>query len=197
MARARVAVGAGRRASTCAVPPARRSGCRLDARGDAVSAILAIEDAARRDASRPRRAAGATRGPTRRSVAIRALGRLERRDVIPDLLPLLAFGGDARRSRDSACAGAARRARSTAYPAASRSSRARARCIAAGEMDLGATEPRRLMAPRARTRPAAVQDVQRQDAEAFLRRVLEKPLSAASTMRRTSARRAASSRSPA
>ncbi len=54
-----------------------------------VSTILAIEDSRAATRADLDILLSATRGPTR-DVAIQALGRLQRRDVIPDLLPLLA-----------------------------------------------------------------------------------------------------------
>jgi peptidyl-prolyl cis-trans isomerase B (cyclophilin B) len=138
-----------------------------------VSTILAIEDSRAATRADLDILLSATRGPTRDS-AIQALGRLQRRDLIPDLLPLLA--SEATRSSAATAITLGLRGRPLdGVTGAQQDQQAQSALIAAGEMDLGITEPRSLMAL-ARAVGRLQQDVASfKTAEGFLRRVLEKP----------------------
>ena len=139
-----------------------------------VSTILAIEDSRAATRADLDILLSATRGPTR-DVAIQALGRLQRRDVIPDLLPLLASEAT-RSSAATAIALGLRGAPLAGVPAASQEQAAQAALFTAGEMDLGAAGPRSLMALARAVGRLQYQDVASfKAAETFLRRVLEKP----------------------
>jgi len=139
-----------------------------------VSTILAIEDSRAATRADLDVLLSATRGSTR-DAAIQALGRLQRRDVIPDLLPLLA--SEATRSpAATAIALGLRGAPIDGVSGAQQDQQAQSALIAAGEMDLGVTEPRSLMALARAVGRLQYQDVASfKTAEAFLRRVLEKP----------------------
>ena len=103
-------------------------------------AILAIEDDRASTRADLDVLLGAPRGPLA-DVAIRALGRLERRDVITDLLPLLAANDTRRDSRHGARPGAPRPRprRRSARPAGA--GRSRSRCSPPAILELHAADP--------------------------------------------------------
>ena len=139
-----------------------------------LQSILAIEDDRAATASDLDVLLAATRGPLATS-AIRALGRLERRDVIGGILPLLA-GENTRGAAATALVVALRGRALDGLPAGQQEREALDALLAAGDLEL------------ARREPSALADICRAlgkipypdagsftDAEAFLRRVLEKP----------------------
>ena len=139
-----------------------------------VSTILAIEDSRAATRADLDLLVSATRGPTR-EVAIQALGRLQRRDVIPDLLPLLASEAT-RGPAATAIALGLRGAPIDGVSAATQDQAVQTALFSAGEMDLDAAQPKGLTALARAVGRLQYQDVASfQAAEAFLRRVLEKP----------------------
>jgi peptidyl-prolyl cis-trans isomerase B (cyclophilin B) len=139
-----------------------------------LSIILSIEDdraPARRDLDV---LLAATRGPLR-VYAIRALGRLQRRDVITDLLPLLA-SRDTRDATATALALALKGPPLDGVPAGQQERVVLDALIAAGDSEMNATEPAGLTQIARAIGRVPLTDVDSfKGAETFLRTLLEKP----------------------
>jgi cyclophilin family peptidyl-prolyl cis-trans isomerase len=138
-----------------------------DARAPTESDLAILLEAARTDSGQPPAQGGV------QIAAIRALGRLERRDVISDLLPLLqseATRGEAA----NALAQALRGARLESVPAGQQEQLVFDALLAAGTVELSAKAPYGLSAvARSIGRLPFSSPTQVKTAEAFLRRVLE------------------------
>jgi cyclophilin family peptidyl-prolyl cis-trans isomerase/HEAT repeat protein len=136
--------------------------------------ILAIEDSRAATRADLDVLLGATRGPTR-DPAIRALGRLQRRDVVPDLLPFLASEGT-RGTAAMALAIGMRGAPLDGAPRGLQEQAVQAALLTAGDLDIAAQRPLSLSSISRALGRLQYQDVESfKSAETFLRRVLEKP----------------------
>jgi cyclophilin family peptidyl-prolyl cis-trans isomerase/HEAT repeat protein len=110
-----------------------------------------------------------------RTVAIRALGRLERRDVIADLLPFLP-DAPTRAETGNALAQALRGARLSDVPTGQQEQTVLDALLAAGATELTSRQPVALTAvARSMGRLPFTTAEQRESAETFLRRVLDTP----------------------
>jgi peptidyl-prolyl cis-trans isomerase B (cyclophilin B) len=137
--------------------------------------ILSIEDDRAASESDLGVLRSAARGPMSQA-ALRALGRLQRRDVIPDLLPYLT--PPATRSAAAASLGLALRGPALAGVPRGVQERAAVEALAAaGDMDLAAAEPTPALMSVSRALGRLPYDNLEsfKSAETFLRRVLERP----------------------
>lgn len=119
----------------------------------------------------------ATRGPSGQS-AIRALGRLERRDVITDLLPFLA--APATRGTAATAVGLALRGPALdGVPHGQQEAAVREALVAAGDLEMPLPQPAALTSITRALGRLPVEDVDSfKSVETFLRKVLEKPFPA-------------------
>ena len=139
--------------------------------------ILSIEDDRASTRSDLDALLAATRGPTGQ-VALRALGRLERRDVITDLLPFLA-APTTRGTAATALGLALRGPALDGVPHGQQEGVVLEALIAAGNMELSASQPAALAPITRALGRLPVEDVDSfKRVETFLRGVLEKPFPA-------------------
>ena len=145
-----------------------------DQRETTLPAILAIEDDRASTRADLDVLLSATRGPSSQA-AIRALGRLERRDVITDLLPYLANAG----TRATASVSVGLALTGPALEGVPRGQQERAvldALVTAGDLDLAATDPSALTAIGRSLGRLPYDNVEAfKAAETFLRKVLERP----------------------